>query len=319
MTGSSSLHPQCEPLLQALRSQGNLSVDRMSPAEARETYRSRGALVQPPSVKVALVDDISLPIGARNLALRLYRPLGSPSDARLPTLIYFHGGGWLMGSIETHDTLCRELCNASQTCVVSVDYRLAPEHAYPAALDDARSALAWVFDNAEGARIDAQRVAVGGDSAGANLAAVLAIEMCDVPERKIVFQMLIYPPLDLRCSSNSYDRNGQDFGLTRDHMKYFVRQYAGGADVDDWRLSPLRFGLLKGLPPALVLVAGFDPLHDDGMTYAQRLSAAGVRTTLIDFERQVHGFFTMGRLLDEANDAVLFCAAALRQALSVPP
>lgn len=318
MNSATSLHPQCAALLEALEAQGQLSVEHVSPEEARRAYGSRGDF-KPTPIAVASVEDILVPIGARHLALRLYRPLGAPNDVQLPALVYFHGGGWLMGNIETHDALCRELCNASQTCVVSVEYRLAPEHPYPAALEDARSALAWVFDKGEDALIDTQRIAVGGDSAGANLAAVMAIEMRHSPGRKIAFQMLVYPVLDLRCSSESYDRNGRGFGLTRDMMEYFVRLYADGADLTDWQLSPGLCDSLEGVAPALVIVAGFDPLHAEGSAYAQRLSAAGVRTTLVDFARQIHGFLAMGRVVDEANDAILLCASALRRALYGAP
>jgi acetyl esterase len=318
LNAASSLHPQCAALLEALQSQGQLAIDQVSPAEAHKTYAARGDF-KPLPIPVAKTEDVLVPVGAHRLTLRLYRPLGSDNAARLPTLIYFHGGGWLLGNIDTHDALCRELCNAAQACVVSVDYRLAPEHPYPAALDDAKAALEWVFDNAADAGIDGHRVAVGGDSAGANLAAVLAIEAQERTDRKIAFQMLVYPPVDLQCSSQSYDQCGEGFGLTRDHMKYFVRQYAGDRDVRDWRLSPLHCNSLEGIAPALVLVAGFDPLRAEGVAYAQRLSAAGVRTTLIDFPRQIHGFFTLGRMVDEANDAVFLCAAAVRRALASAP
>jgi len=314
----SSLHPQCAALLEALQVQGQLSIDQVSPEDARRTYAARGDF-KPLPISVARTEDVCVPVEAHRLTLRLYRPLGSSNDALLPTLIYFHGGGWLLGSINTHDALCRELCNAAQACVVSVDYRLAPEHPYPAAIEDARAALGWVFDNAADAGVDAQRIAVGGDSAGANLAAVLAIEARGPTNRKIAFQMLVYPPVDLRCSSESYDRCGEGFGLTRDHMNYFVRQYAGDADIGDWRLSPGRCDSLENVAPALIIVAGFDPLRAEGVAYAQRLSAAGVRTTLVEFPRQIHGFFTLGRMVDEANDAIRICGATVQRALMPTP
>ena len=312
----SALHPQCALLIEALQAQGLPTIDRMSPAEARAGYRSRGARVQPEAPAVARIEDVMLPIGSRHLGLRLYRPIGSADDARLPALVFLHGGGWLLGDLDTHDTLCRELCNGSGACVVAVDYRLAPEHPYPAALDDARAVLDWVFENADDAFIDASHVAIGGDSAGGNLAAILAIEARDAG-RNLAFQLLVYPALDLRCDSDSHVRNGDGFVLTHAVMTYFVRQYAGTADLDDWRLSPARCASLAGVAPALVLVAGFDPLHDEGVAHAQRLSAAGVPTTLMDFGRQIHGFLTMGKVIDEANDAVLFCAAALRRAFAI--
>lgn len=315
MSAVSLLHPQCVALVKALAAREEPTVDQVSPTQARHAYQSRGSLVQPAAPPVAKIEDVGLPLGRRHLALRLYRPLGSSDEALLPTLVYFHGGGWLLGNIDTHDTLCRELCNASQACVVSVDYRLAPEHPYPAALDDARAALEWVFANAADAGIDARRVAVGGDSAGGNLAAVLAIEMRDMPERRIAFQLLVYPAVDLRCTSDSFVRNGEGFVLTHQLMSYFVCQYAQAADLSDWRLSPALCESLDGVPPALVIVAGFDPLHDEGAAYAQQLSAAGVQTTLLNFERQIHGFLTMGKVIDEANEAVLICAVAVQRAL----
>lgn len=312
---SSSLHPQCAALVKALRARDEPPLDRMTPAEARDAYQSRCGLVQPPRPEVAKVEDVFVPLGDRRLALRIYRPLGSADGEALPAVVYFHGGGWLIGNLETHDTLCRELCNGAQACVVAVDYRLSPEHPYPAALEDARAALAWVFASARDAGIDARRIAVGGDSAGANLAAVSCIVSRGMPGREIAFQLLVYPVVDLRLQTDSFVRNGEGYVLTRALMTYFARQYAGTADPLDWRLSPALSESLQGVPPALVLVAGFDPLHDEGVDYAQRLSAAGVRATLVNFERQIHGFITMGKIIDEANDAVAVCAAALRRAL----
>lgn len=312
---SPSLHPQCAALLRALQARNEPPVHQMTPAQARDAYQSRCGLVQTPRPEVEKVEDVLVPVGDRRLGLRIYWPLGSADGEALPGLVYFHGGGWLIGNLETHDTLCRELCNEAQVCVVAVDYRLSPEHPYPAALEDARAALAWVFENAHDAGIDARRIAVGGDSAGANLAAVSCIESRDVEGREIAFQLLVYPVADLRFQTDSFVRNGEGYLLTRTLMAYFARQYAGATDLLDWRLSPALCQSLQGLPPALVLVAGFDPLHDEGVDYAQRLSAAGVRATLVNFERQIHGFITMGKVIDEANDAVAVCAAALRRAL----
>lgn len=312
---TATLHPQCVALLEAIAARGEATVDDVSPTQARDAYRSRAGLVQPAAPLVAGVSDVEIRVGARRLGLRLYRPMGVEDGAYLPALVYLHGGGWLLGSVDTHDTLCRELCNASGVNVISVDYRLAPEHPYPAALDDARAALNWVFEHAAEAGIDAGRIAIGGDSAGANLAAALSIEMRDMEGRELAFQLLIYPAVDLRCNSDSFRRNGEGLVLTHRLMTYFVRQYAQAADLMDWRLSPALSESLDRLPPTLVVVAGFDPLHDEGVAYAQRLSGSGVPTTLLNFERQIHGFITMGKVIDEANDAVMICAAKIRQAL----
>jgi acetyl esterase len=312
-----SLHPQAEALLLALKSRADLPVEAVSVAEARQAYSSRAQMVQPPPPEVSAVWDVNADTAHGPLGLRVFRPATASAKDLLPVFLYFHGGGWMLGNVKTHDTLCRELSNLSQLCVVSVDYRLAPEHPYPAALEDARSAMAWILASGRGYGIDATHVAVGGDSAGANLAAVLCIEMRDSGTVKPVFQLLVYPALDIRQNSGSYASRGEGYVLTRSVLKYFYEQYTGpGADPNDWRISPALSASLAGLPSTLVLVAGYDPLHDEGVDYAQRLSAAGCKATLINFERQLHGFITMGKVLDEANDAVVVCAAALRRAFN---
>ncbi len=240
-------------------------------------------------------------------------------------LVYFHGGGWVIGDLDTHDTLCRQLANGAACAVVAVDYRMGPEHRFPAAVDDCVAATRWVRREAARLGLDASRMAVGGDSAGGNLAAVVAIAErdaldvdvhagVDASNLPLKFQLLIYPATDMRRGQASHTTNGQGYLLTRDTISYFHDHYiADPADDLDWRASPLLHPDLSKLPPALVLTAGYDPLRDEGLQYAQRLSEAGNRATLIQFERQIHGFVPMGKVLDEANTAVLMCAAALRQ------
>lgn len=311
-----SLHPQAEALLRALNSRAELPVEAVSPQEARQSYGSRAHMVQPPPPEVGAIWNIHVDTPHGQLGLRVFRPATTAATDLLPVFLYLHGGGWMLGNLDTHDTLCRETCNRSRACVVSVDYRLAPEHPYPAALEDARSALAWILESGSAYGIDASRIAIGGDSAGANLAAVLCIELRDSAVVRPALQLLIYPALDIRRNSGSYERCGDGYVLTRSVMKYFYEQYAGpNASEKDWRISPASCESLAGLPSTFMLVAGYDPLHDEGVTYAQRLSEAGCKTTLINFERQLHGFITMGKVLDEANDGVLLCAAALGRAL----
>jgi acetyl esterase len=262
--------------------------------------------------------------------LRLYRPLGSATEARLPALVYFHGGGWVIGDLDTHDTLCRQLANGSGCAVVSVDYRLAPEHRFPCAVDDSLAATQWVSRHAAELGLDASRLAVGGDSAGGNLAAVVALLLRNAPpeiagagadERAAApvlrLQLLIYPATDMRRVAPSHTSNGQGYLLTRDTIDYFCGHYipTDAGDLADVKASPLLHPDLRDLPPALVLTAGYDPLRDEGLHYAQRLTEAGVRTSLVCFERQIHGFILMGRVLDEANTAVALCADELRRAL----
>jgi acetyl esterase len=233
----------------------------------------------------------------------------------LAALVYFHGGGWVIGDLDTHDVLCRELANGSGCAVVSVHYRLAPEHRFPAAVDDALAATRWVRANAASLAIDATRLAVGGDSAGGNLAAVVAIAERDAGA-KLAFQLLIYPATDQRAGHPSHSANAQGYLLTSDSIRYYHDHYLGDRGHDtDWRASPLLARDLSGLPPALVITAGFDPLRDEAMDYAVRLTAAGSRCAYVCYERQIHGFVTMGRLLDEARSAVALAGAELTRAL----
>jgi len=308
------LHPQARAYLDQLIASNAPPAHTLTPEQSRHFYLERRAL-QPEPPAVAEVRELSAegPLGA--IPLRLYRPMGSKPEDLLPVLVYFHGGGWVIGDLDTHDTLCRELSNLSGAAVAAVDYRLAPEHRFPAAVDDASAATRWVHAHAASLGVDPERLAVGGDSAGGNLAAGVAIAARDAGDLPIAFQLLIYPVTDLRRGHDSYTRNGQGFGLTSDAMHYFHDHYIADAAQDlDWRASPLLCGKLAGLPPALVLTAGFDPLHDEGQAYADALAAAGNRVSHISFEGQIHGFILLGRIFDEANTAVSICAAELRRA-----
>ena len=305
------LHPQARALLDLMTERGVPPTHTLTPAEARAAYRDRRGFTQPDAPAVARVRDLD----AGGIPLRLYRPAGSADAAVLPALVYYHGGGWVIGDLDTHDTLCRTLANGSGCAVVAVDYRLGPEHRFPAAVDDAVAALSWVRGHAGELGVDAQRLAVGGDSAGGNLAAVVSLHDRGV-QPAIRFQLLIYPGTDMRRGAPSHTSNGEGYLLTRDTIRYFVDHYLGGKQHEaDWRASPLLHPDLRGVPPALVLTAGYDPLRDEGLQYSQALTEAGVRSTHVCFERQIHGFITMGRVIDEANAAVMLCAAALRDAI----
>jgi acetyl esterase len=310
------LHPHAKALLELIERVGLPPTHTLSPADARHAYRERRHYTQPAPPEVAGTAELQAEGPAGAIPLRLVRPLGSDRAKRLPVLVYFHGGGWVIGDLDTHDTLCRELANASGCAVVSVDYRLAPEHRFPAAVEDAIAATHWVQRNADAIGLDGSRLAVGGDSAGGNLAAVVAIASRDARREPIAFQLLIYPATDMRRSAASHTTNGQGYLLTRDTIGYFHDHYVIDAQHDlDWRASPLLCEDLSNLPPALLLTAGYDPLRDEGLAYAQRLSEAGNRATQLCFERQIHGFITMGRVIDEANSAVALCATELRRAL----
>ncbi|MGJ7511730.1 alpha/beta hydrolase [Variovorax sp. GT1P44] len=311
------LHPQAQAFIDLLVQRGVPPTHTLSHTDARKFYRERRAITQPDPGEVAEVRELSAPGPHGPIPMRLYRPLGSNASTALPVLVYYHGGGWTIGDLDTHDTLCRELSNLSGCAVVAVDYRMGPEHRFPAAVDDALAATRWVRNEAASLGVDASRLAVGGDSAGGNLAAVVAIAARDAGDLPIAFQLLIYPATDMRRGHPSHTINGQGYVLTKDTISYFHDHYIADPAHDlDWRASPLLHGNLAGLPPALVLTAGYDPLRDEGLDYARALTEAGNRATYVCFERQIHGFITMGRLLDEANAAVSLCAGELRRALN---
>jgi acetyl esterase len=311
------LHPQAQALLRLIEEKGLPPTHTLTPAQAREVYRQRRGFTQPEPPAVASVRDLEARGPEGPIPLRSYRPAGSGDAQVLPVLVYYHGGGWVIGDLDTHDVLCRQLCNASGCAVIAVDYRMGPEHRFPAAVDDAIAAARWIRSQAAALKVDASRLAVGGDSAGGNLAAVVALAARDVGDLPIAFQLLIYPATDQRRGAPSHTTNAQGYLLTRDTITYFHDHYITDPAQDlDWRCSPLLHPKHKDLPPAFVLTAGFDPLRDEGIEYAQKLTEAGVRSTLVSFERQIHGFITMGRVIDEANVAVQLCAAQLRTALN---
>jgi acetyl esterase len=310
------LHPEVRALLDLIERRGVPPTHALSVAEARALYRDRRHFTQPPPMEIGPVRDLQAEGPAGPIALRVYRPSGMHDTAALPALVYYHGGGWVIGDLDTHDSLCRQLTALSGCAVIAVDYRLAPEHPFPAAVIDAVAAARWVQKHAANLGVDARRLAIGGDSAGGNLAAVVALEARDRDDPVFGFQLLIYPATDQHCRLPSHAENGEGYLLTRDTMRYFAGHYLREpAHYDDWRASPLLHPDLSRLPPALVMTAGFDPLRDEGAAYARRLAAAGVRAAHVNFPGQIHGFITMGKVLGEAHTAVALCAAELRRAL----
>ena len=302
------LDPQARALLDLMIERQVPPVHTVSPAEARKLYRDRRQITQPDPAPVAEVRELRSDAGT---PLRLYRP----AAGTLPLLVYFHGGGWTIGDLETHDVVCRHLADGAGCAVLSVDYRLGPEHRFPAAVDDSVAATRWARREAAALGIDAARIAVGGDSAGGNLATVVAIAERDAGT-PLAYQLLIYPGTDMRAIAPSHRTNGQGYLLTADSIAYYRAQYMPDESLwSDWRASPLLAPDLSRLPPALVLTAGFDPLRDEGRQYADALSEAGNRVQYVCFERQIHGFITMGRVLDEASTALDLCAAALARGL----
>jgi acetyl esterase len=262
------------------------------------------------------VDDVTtrtIPGPAGDIPVRIYR---KRSDGAQPVLVWYHGGGWVIGDLESGDPTARKLANRSGAVVVSVDYRLAPEHPFPAAVDDCWAALEWVAAHAAEIGGDPSRLAVGGDSAGGNLAAVVAVTAADAGGPALRHQLLVYPAVDLTFSHPSIDSNGEDYLLTKKAMVWFVDHYLGDQDPKDTRVSPLYVDDLSGVAPATVYTAEFDPLRDEGGAYAARLAEAGVDCDHRCFDGMIHGFFGMGTITPVALEAMDMAGARLRAAFT---
>jgi acetyl esterase len=304
------LDPQVQALLEQMSSAGMPALSAGSPQDARAMIAGMREMMGP-GEEVAAVEDRTVPGPAGDIPVRIYRPAG---DGEQPVLVFFHGGGWVIGDIESHDGTCRALANRSGATVVSVDYRLAPEAVFPAAVDDCVAATTWIGGHGDELGVDSSRLAVGGDSAGGNLAAVVAIAARDAGGPPIAFQLLIYPATDARMGSPSISENGEGYFLTEVDMKWFYGHYA--PDVTDWRASPLLAADLSNLPPAFVLTAEYDPLRDEGEAYADALKKAGGKVDVTRYPGLIHGFFTLASVLDAGKGAVDDAGRALKNALA---
>jgi acetyl esterase len=312
-----AIDPQAQAVLDLIRQSGSPPYETLPATAARELYLGARAIFSPDPPEVAEVHSLVASGPHGRIPMRLYRPLGSGATDVLPALVYYHGGGWVIGDLDTHDVVCRQLANRAGCAVVSVDYRLAPEHKFPAAVDDGFAALLWIRSEAEALRIDASHLAVGGDSAGGNLSAVVTLRARGAEIQGLRFQLLIYPATDFAGHYESQERLAEGHLLTRANQAWFRGHYLRDeADYSDWRASPLRAPSLAGLPPAYVLTAGFDPLSDEGEAYAARLEAEGVPVTRRVFPGQIHGFITMGKAIGAAEIAITEAADAVKAALA---
>jgi len=303
-------------VLEMVRLSGRPPLETVSPTEARALFLGGREILSPEPAPVAEIRDLGIagPDGA-TLPLRLYRGVGAAAETMLPALVFFHGGGWVVGDLETHDPMCRHLANSAGCAVVAVDYRLAPEHKFPAAVEDCLAATEWVAANGAALGIDGARIAVGGDSAGGNLAAVVSLLARDRGAPRLSAQLLLYAALDFAMDRASHQRFAEGHLLTLATMRWFAEAYIRGPqDVGDWRASPLRAADLSGLPPAYVLTAGYDPLCDEGVAYARRLQENGVAVQRRHMPGQIHGFLLMGKIVRAAGPALDEIAAALKTA-----
>ena len=307
------LDPQAKAVLDQFASMGGPQLHEMSVAQARELILGMVALAGEPE-SIARVENRTVPGSAGEIPVRIYTPVGT---APFPVLVYFHGGGWVIGNLDTHDGICRSLANRVGCLVVSVDYRLAPEHRFPAAPEDCYAATRWLAEHAGSLGGDKGRIAVGGDSAGGNLAAVVALMARDRGGPKLAFQLLVYPATDTDFETRSYRENSEGYFLTRADMVWFWNHYAPrDEDRRNPYAAPLRAASLRGLPPALVITAEFDPLCDDGNAYAARLREDGVPVRLSQQDGLIHGFFQMGAVIDRGRASVDEASRAVKDAFA---
>ena len=310
-----SLHPQIVKALEVMQQLGLKPIEAMTPAEARaqmeETAQSRKAEPLP----VARVEDRTMAGPAGPIRLRLYWP---EAAGPVPAIAYYHGGGHVIGSLDTHDLIARNLCAGAAALVVSVDYRMGPEDKFPAAVEDSFAALEWLHANARGLGADPGRLGVHGDSAGANLAAVMALMARDRGGPRLRLQSLVYPVGDYTLSTQSYQTFAEGYGLlTRAAMQWFQRHYLrSAADAQDWRASPIKAPSFRDVAPAIVVTAECDVLHDDGVNYAEALRRAGVAVEYRDYPGMIHGFLGMTPAVDDAMIAQRAVAAAFQRAFA---
>lgn len=302
------IDPHIQGLLSAMADSGFQLPDPITPAALRAMLDNP---IAGPDISIAQMRDLSMDVGERRLPARLYH---SAPDESLPVVLFFHGGGWVHGTLDMFDRLCATLAVEAECAVVSVDYRLAPEYPFPAAWDDAVASLQWVRESRDALSVDTDRIALAGDSSGGNLAAAAA--QATAGDAAIVHQLLFYPALDGRCESASFDANHVGF-LSASQMRWYWDQYAPGALRSDVRASPAQGDIPDGIAPATIIVAGNDPLHDEGAAYADTLKKAGIAATLYSYPTAIHGFASLLGIVPLADEAVSKAAAELKAAFKL--
>ncbi|MGO4890590.1 alpha/beta hydrolase [Anaerobacillus sp. MEB173] len=308
-----ALDPQAKFILEQMELAGAPPMETLSPEEARAS--ADFSLLAGEPEDVGSVENRLIPGPEGDIPVRVYTPKG---EGPFPALVYYHGGGWVIGDLDTVDVPCRLLTNKANCVVISVDYRLAPEHKFPAAADDAYAAAKWAADHGSAINVDPSRIAVGGDSAGGNLAAAVALMARDKGELSLAYQLLVYPVTNHSYDTVSYFENADGYLLTKDTMVWFWDHYLRTEeDSANPYASPLQAEDLSGLPPALVLTAEFDPLRDEGEAYAKRLTEAGVSVEVKRYDGLIHGFFWMPAALEKGRESIDLAAAALKQAFQL--
>lgn len=309
-----ALDPVFAEMLKQMAEANAPALTELSPEDGRAMYKAMNETM--PQVHVTSVSNRQIPVADGEISIRIYQ---QEMGQMQPCLVYYHGGGWVIGDLDTHDSICRQLACETLNTIVSVDYRLAPEYPFPVPLNDCYDALVWVRDNANELGIDTNRISVGGDSAGGNLSTCVCLKAIEESGPQLVHQLLIYPVTDMDFGTLSYQENGEGYMLTLDSMKWFWNHYLAddGASKSHFAV-PMCASDLSNLPPATVITGEFDPLRDEGEAYGQKLADAGVPTTTRRFDGMIHGFFGMTHVIEGARDAMEFAvnqlAAATRKA-----
>jgi acetyl esterase len=308
-----SLDPQTKFVLEQLAAAGAPPLESLTPEQARTAFMLPRGEVEP----VGKVEDRTIPGPASDIPVRIYYP--ADSQMTYPALVFYHGGGWVVGNIDTHDDVCRALTNYANCVTISVDYRLAPEHKFPAAVEDAYAAVEYVYNHAKDFQVDLSRIAVGGDSAGGNLAAVVTNLAKDRNTPSICFQLLIYPSTNVGGEPTASMReNAEGYFLTKGTMEWFRNCYLNGEeDKLNPLLSPILYEDFNGLPPALVITAEYDPLRDEGEEYASKLKAAGVEVEVIRYDGTIHGFISMSAVINQGKEALKKAGQALKKHFTI--
>ncbi|WP_085523691.1 alpha/beta hydrolase [Tuberibacillus sp. Marseille-P3662] len=306
------LDPQVKALLEQMEASDVPPMESLSPEQARAGFQSLNDSSTEELEPVGYLSNRVIPGPGGDLPIRIYTPEGT---GPFPVLVFYHGGGWVIGDLDSHDNMCRSLTNLANTVVVSVDYRLAPEHKFPAAVDDCYTALRWVSEHPSELNIDSSHIAVGGDSAGGNLSTVVSYLTKQRGGPQLAYQLLLYPSTHISADTASHRENGEGYFLTTESMTYFRNHYLRTVeDAEDPLVSPYLIEDLSGLPPAMVVTAEYDPLRDEGEAYARRLKEAGVPVIAKRYDGMIHGFISMAEQLDKGKQALQDAAQALRSA-----
>ena len=313
------LHPDALEIINDVRiaekSGEKIPIYEMNHLEAREAYLAMRSSLSPAAPDVLVINNLEIPVSDYNIKARYYRGINNNKESILPVTIFFHGGGWVIGDLDTHDVVCRQLANQGKFDVIAIDYRMGPEFRFPTAIDDAIASINWINNNPLNLPINTSKIAVCGDSAGGNIAAVCCINSKISLGPLISFQALVYPSTHMGTHYPSKDKY-DGYILSKKLMNWFEEKYIDKIQLNDWRAAPMLYDDLSNLPDSLIVVAGCDPLKDEGITYGEALVKAGNSSETIIFDGQIHGFLTMGARIKDTEKLIRLLSEKISKALS---